>query len=69
MMNVGMGVRNQMVAKMTICGIILRVIVSVKLTNTQMLKIAHTKMPILFIVLKCENEILNATEASIDDFS
>ena len=34
-----------------------------------MLKIAHAKMPILFIVLKCENEILNATEASIDDFS
>ena len=37
MMNVGVSVRNYMIAKMTICGILLRVIVSVirhvKLTN------------------------------------
>ena len=58
--------------KMIICGILVHVIASlmrhVKLTNILILKVYSCEKRLIGkLILECEDEILNATENSLDD--
>ena len=74
MMNVSVSIWNKIIgllAKTIICGILVHVIVSVighvKLTNIQILKIAHVEKYLIGkLELLFQDEILNATETSLD---
>ena len=72
--NVGVSVKSYIIealVRMSICGILARVIVSkinhVKLTDDQILKKVCGRLLFVKLVLACEDDISNITAASFDD--